>query len=42
MYLVLIIDIAINFCLRNIYAIDSLFIINIYLRINFRFNLLNI
>ncbi len=35
MYLVLIIDIVINFYLRNIYAIDSLFIINTYLRINF-------
>ncbi len=41
-YSTLIINIVINFCLRNIYAIDSLSIINIYLRINFRFNLLDI
>ena len=34
-YSALIIDIVINFCLCNIYAIDSLLIINIYLRINF-------
>ncbi len=34
-YLVLVIDVDINFCLRNIYAIDSSLIINMYLRINF-------
>ncbi len=40
-YLALVINVIINFCLRNIYASNSSLIINIYLRINFRFNLLD-
>jgi len=35
MYLALVIDVVINFYLRNIYAINFSLIINIYLRINF-------